>query len=146
MKPVVKRWIVVISILILILGYAFFSLRFQIGFPCTFYHFTGWYCPGCGLGRSVLHLCAAIRHLCTGGWYLCIDECRQSFHYNVLLMPCIIPGVLLLLYTAWQYINGVPYHNYLFIRIVERLGFLIAGILLVYGILRNILVILAPPC
>ncbi len=146
MKPVVKRWIVVISILIFILCYTFFSLRFQTGLPCIFHHFTGWYCPGCGLGRSVRHLFAGIQYFCTGEWQFCIGEFQQAFRHNVLLMPCIIPGILLLFYTAWQYIKGVPYHAYLLIRIMERFGFLIAGILLVYGILRNILVILAPPC
>lgn len=130
MKPITKRLLIVILIIILILFYARISVRLQIGFPCLFHHFTGWYCPGCGLGRSV-------RCMLAGEWY-------QAFRYNVLLMPCIIPGTLLLLYTAYQYIKGVPYHNYLFIRIVERFGFIIAGILLVYGILRNILVILAP--
>lgn len=146
MKPVTKRRIVVISIAILILCYTFFSLRFQIGLPCLFHHFTGWFCPGCGLGRSVRHLFTGIWCFASGNWSLSVSECRLAFRYNVLLMPCIIPGILLLLYTAWQYMKGVPYRDYLFIRIMERFGFIIAGIMLAYGILRNLLVILAPPC
>lgn len=127
MKPVVKRWIIVLSIIILIVLYGTISYRLQIGIPCVFYQLTGWLCPGCGLGRSV-------RCMIAGEW-------RQAFEYNVLLMPCIIPGSLLLLYTAWQYIKDTPYQQYLIIRILERSGLIIAGILILYGILRNIVVL-----
>lgn len=146
MKPLVKRWIIVISILIFILCYTVFSLRLQTGFACTFYQLTGLYCPGCGLGRSVRHLFSGIGYLCSGEWQFCLNECWLAFRYNVLLMPCFLPGCLLLLYTAWQYITGIPYKSFLFIRIMERFGFWIGGILVVYGILRNVLVIFAPPC
>lgn len=124
MKPVMKRCMVVFAILILIILYGYLSYRLGIGIPCLFYQFTGWRCPGCGLGRSV-------RCILAGDW-------RQAFEFNPLLMPCIIPGTLFLLYTAWQYIIGTDYRNYAMIHIMERFGLIIAGILILYGILRNI--------
>lgn len=130
MKPIIKRCLIVTLIISFILLYAFLSYRFQAGFICVFYQFTGWYCPGCGIGRSVLSLL-------NGDW-------MQAFRYNVLLMPFIIPGVLLLLFTAWQYIKGVSPQDFLIFRITKRFGIPISILLLVYGFLRNILDILAP--
>lgn len=119
-----KRILIVAGIITIIFLYGCFTVYFKIGIPCMLHEFTGLYCPGCGLGRS-------IRCLIAGEWY-------QAFRYNVLLMPLSIPGTLLLLYTAWQYIKGTSYKEYVIVRIVERAGIPIALILMLYGILRNI--------
>lgn len=126
------RILIVFGIITVIITYGYLTVHFHMGLPCLLYTFTGWYCPGCGLGRSV-------RCILEGQWY-------QAFRYNVLLMPFIIPGGLLLLYTAWQYIQGTPYRNYWIIRLFERAGIPIAIIMLLYGILRNfeLFSILAP--
>lgn len=126
MKPKTKitRILIVFGIITLITAYGYFTAHFRIGLPCLLYTFTGWYCPGCGLGRSV-------QCILNGEWY-------QAFRYNVLLMPLILPGTLLLLYTAWQYIQGTPYQKYWIIRILERAGIPAAIIMILYGILRNI--------
>lgn len=126
MKQKTKRMriLIVFGIIIVIAAYGYFTVHFQIGLPCLLHTLTGWYCPGCGLGRSVQCILA-------GEWY-------QAFRYNVLLMPLIIPGILLLLYTAWQYIQGTSYQNYWIIRISERVGIPAAIIMILYGVLRNI--------
>lgn len=118
------RILIVSGLIFIIIAYGYFTFHFHIGLPCLFHTLTGWYCPGCGLGRSV-------RCILAGQWY-------QAFRYNVLLMPFIIPGILLLLYTAWQYIQGTPYRNYWIIRLFERAGIPIAIVMLLYGVLRNL--------
>lgn len=130
MKPVTKQRIIAISVLVLILAYACLSACFHVGLPCIFHTLTGLYCPGCGLGRSVLSLLS-------GDW-------KQAFRYNVLLMPCILPGILLLLESFVEVMMGRPYHKILIIRILERSGIFIALILVFFGILRNIFPFLAP--
>ncbi len=130
MQTITKHRIAAVSAAVLIVGYAILSIRFHIGIPCIFHVLTGLYCPGCGLGRSVLSLLS-------GDWY-------QAFRYNVLLMPCILPGTILLIYTFFQVMCGTPIHRTFLAHAAERFGLLIACVLILFSILRNIFDILAP--
>lgn len=117
--------IVAAVILVLYLG-----VRFHIGMVCWTYELTGWYCPGCGLTR-------AVRAMFKAQWY-------QAFRYNVLLMPCIIPGVVILIISAIQYIKNGELENTLVLNLVKKWYIPIVIILLLYAILRNIFPVLGP--
>lgn len=106
MKPVFKKLLLGVAILISGLLYFFFDAR-QGGFPpCPFYFLTGWFCPGCGSQRAL----SALLH----------GSIFEALHYNV-IMILFLP---LLLYSAIiSFVNaGVQkmrlWYNPLFVKIV----------------------------
>lgn len=101
-----------------------YSLGFGRGIPlvCPIYELTGYYCPGCGAGRA----CYSILH---GQFY-------QAFRYNpllVLLLPWI--GVYYAACVVQWLIRG---EETISSKIPWKIPAFILGILLIYGIIRNI--------
>lgn len=94
----------------------------NIKIPCLFHKFTGFYCPGCGITRSLISLFRL--------------DFYQSFRYNPLifiLYPFFIPYTF---YKIWVWLfdkddkisNVVP--NFIWIILVI--------LFVLFGILRNI--------
>lgn len=93
---------------------------------CSFYYFTGLYCPGCGMTRA-LH---AVLH-CRFG---------EAFSYNA-IWPVIAMFIAVVLYIWFYYLskgkNPFPPIN----RFLERCpsaGWIFAAVLFVFWIARNI--------
>lgn len=92
------------------------------GIPCMFYKLTGFYCPGCGMGRCIISLF----HF----------QFYQAFRYNVigfLLFPFI------LFYVQYQlFCWGFRKKDNLTNRIPKRLIQATLILLICYGVFRNI--------
>lgn len=100
---------------------------------CLLHQWTGWHCPGCGMTRAS----AACLH----------GEFAQAFRYNPVVMV-LLP--LLLVAVCWElagWVRGRPMP----VRLLPgpRVGLALLGLLLVFGILRNLpywpFTLLAPP-
>lgn len=103
------------------LAYVCIIRVFGRGLYCPIWTLTGWYCPGCGVSRMCLRL-------------LRLDF-AGAFRANRLLFVC-LPLILgLLLDRAVRYIRagerGTP-------RWEERTWLALAGLFLVYGVVRNL--------
>lgn len=125
-----KRIGIVLGIVGAIALYGCWSYFTGSGMVCWLYQLTGWYCPGCGMGRcvnSMLH----------GDFY-------QAFRFNAFWMPMVIPGTLLLIYTAWEFIRGIGEKDYLILRFLKKFGVVLAILASLFGVLRNFIDILAP--
>ncbi len=90
-------------------------------FPCLFHKITGFYCPGCGISRSIL----ALLHF----------QFYQAFRYNML-------GFLffpfLLFYFQYQLICwGFEKQDKLTSKISKQWLFVTIILVILYGILRN---------
>lgn len=121
-----KRLLKVIFILILgiliLYGYSFFILHFPISIPCLFHLFTGYYCPGCGITRCLL----ALIHL----------EFREAIQYNILVV-ILLPFLLSYeIYKIYLYVANKK-DNFI-CRIPNMIWFILIGITLLFGILRNL--------
>lgn len=94
--------------------------------PCSFYYFTGLYCPGCGMTRA-MH---AALHLKFG----------EAFSYN-LLWPLIIIFISVSFYLWYYFLitgkNAFTHFNMFFKEHSSR-GYIIVIILFAFWILRNI--------
>ncbi|MDL2253692.1 DUF2752 domain-containing protein [Ruminococcaceae bacterium OttesenSCG-928-I18] len=94
---------------------------FGIGVPCPLHLITGWYCPGCGMFRSLLSLSQL--------------QFYQAFRYNalfVILLPLI---VFFLGRAAYDYLQNRPSRTY---RWELVLCIILIIIFLIFGILRNL--------
>jgi hypothetical protein len=122
MKNRIKK-LLITSITIIIVGvlYSIFWRATGIAIPCVFHKVTGLYCPGCGVSRmsvSLLHL-----------------EFYKAFRYNPGVM--VILPFLFIYFIEWstKYIRGES----LELSKKQKVFFeIIAVLLVVYGILRNI--------
>ncbi len=91
------------------------------GLVCPLWRATGLYCPGCGVSRMCLRLLRL--------------DLAGAFRANPLLLVT-APGMgALLLGRAWRYVRagdrGTP-------RWEERTWLALAGVFLLYGVLRNL--------
>ncbi len=123
MRDRVKK-IVIIGAAVLLGGcaYAVFYQLTGIGIPCPFHLITGLNCPGCGVTRMLVY----IMHLDLG----------NAFRSNAVLF-CMLPFLLLLLgYWLYRYIRFGALRNN---RAVEIVCWVFVGILLIWGIVRNII-------
>lgn len=93
-----------------------------IRIPCLFYVVTGYYCPGCGMGR-------AVNALFNGQLY-------QAFQYNVLglfLLPFI------LFYLQYQLLCwGFQWEDHITKHISKHITYFLIGVTLVFGVMRNL--------
>lgn len=106
-----------------ILGFLFYFLQlFSFSIPCIFQKVTGFYCPGCGMGRCIVSIFQ-------GKW-------EQAFRYNMfgfLLLP------FLLLYLEEQLICwGFGKKSYIMQKVSPSSLKFVLYLLILYGILRNI--------
>lgn len=123
-----KRSIRVLSVLCIALAagagavYLYYHNPYSYPLPCMIYAFTGFYCPGCGAGRA----CYSILH----------GRIFDAFSYNP-VMTVMLP--LIGLYIAARLIDwAVTGGNHIDRKISIRMLTWILGIVLVYGVVRNI--------
>lgn len=106
--------------LLLLLGYAVFTTLTGIGLSCALHELTGLDCAGCGMSRA----CLALLRL----------DIAAAFSYN-LLWPVYFG------YALWAYLSyTVPYVRHGSMPAFPRpvwLNWVLLGVLLVYGIVRN---------
>ena len=100
----------------------FCLLHARKGVPCLFYSLTGLYCPGCGSGRTLL----AFLH----------GHPEAMFSGNILfvLMAPPLAGILLHEYLRLVF----PGLHFRPVYMSQRIIRVLAAILILYGILRNI--------
>ena len=113
----------IILILYLILGNA---IHFYI--PCPIHELTGLYCPGCGITRMLISIVKL--------------DFASAFRYNQLLF-IMLPFFLFLLIN---YIYSlIKKKEPIYKKINKKVWYFLIIVLLIYGVLRNIFPILAPP-
>ena len=123
MRERAKR-VLAISAVVLLSGcaYLFLYTTTGLGVPCIFHLITGLNCPGCGITRMILSL-------------LKLDW-KSAFHFNAVLF-CMMP-FFMFLFVFWicRYIRlgtqKLP-------KPMEIICFVAVGVLLVWGILRNMI-------
>lgn len=117
--------IIVLLIITVFAGVIFlYTLGFGKGVPlaCPIYECTGLYCPGCGAGRA----CYSILH---GQFY-------RAFRFNplmVILLPWIVIYYLICI-MQWLIRGKETFSG----KISWKIPAFILGIVLLYGIIRNI--------
>ncbi len=107
---------------ILLIIYKSIYLKFHIAIPCIFYEITGYYCPGCGVTRMIF----SILNL---NFY-------QAFRFNPLVF-IFMPFICLLLID--YFIKVLKNRkDYLFIKINNKIWYVLIFLTLLFGIIRNI--------
>lgn len=104
----------VLVFLVLLIGYYFIHLFTGFAISCPIHYLTGYYCPGCGITRMLFSIIKL--------------DFYQAFRYNPLVF------VMLIIYVAINIIEAVFKFN---IKIPEIVLNSLIGILIIYGILRN---------
>ena len=116
-----------ILLTIILIAYLILSSIFHIYLLCPLHSITNLYCPGCGVTRMLLSI-------------LKLDF-YQAFRYNPLLFICLPFFIYLLIdYVISLYKKKKP----LYTRINSKIYIALIVIFIIYGILRNIYLPLAP--
>ena len=110
-----KKILIGIVLGVLFIGYYLLNKYTSFSFQCVFHYITGYYCSGCGITRMLF----AILKL----------DFYQAFRFNPLVF------ILLCLYIIYFIIKYIIKIN---IKIPKTCYYVLIGILLVYGVLRNI--------
>ena len=117
----------VILLISSILAYDYITVNYNLSIPCLINKCFGVYCPGCGL----THAANALLRL---NFY-------EAFKYNALSV-ILLPGLFIfLLVVIW---NFVFKKQRILIKLNVYYLVILAGVLVVYGVLRNILPWLKP--
>lgn len=117
-NKIIIRLLTILCIVFLLFVLYFFDFKI----PCVFHKITGFYCPGCGITRSLISLIKF--------------EFYQSFRYNPLvfiLYPFLIPYSFYLIYI-WIFDKEDKITK----KIPQAIFIGIVIILLIYGVIRNI--------
>ena len=123
----IKRVAKYISLIILLLVYLVVGKKLHFYIPCYIHEITGLYCPGCGVTRMLLSI-------------LKLDF-YQAFRYNPFLFILSPFGAVLYLENIYAlYTNKKPLYK----KIDNRIWITLIILLLLYGIIRNIYLPLAP--
>lgn len=111
------------TVIVLAIGFTYLILHELTGFSlyCPIWHFFHVYCPGCGVSRMCFHLF----HL----------EFYEAFSSNCVVF-CLLPiGLLAALFHGYRYVR---YGNGCFYR-GERIAlWVIVGVLIAFGVIRNL--------
>lgn len=110
--------------LVLLIGavYLYYHNPIKYPIPCVLHELTGLYCPGCGAGRASY----AILH----------GRFAEAFSFNP-LMTVVLP--LIVIYVAARVIDWVlTGENHIDSKINVKMLTWLLGIILVYGVIRNI--------
>lgn len=121
-KRIQKGLIVGAAVLLGGCAYLLLYSRLGIGIPCVFHLVTGLSCPGCGVTRMLLSLMRL--------------DFSAAFRYNAVLL-CLTP-FLLFLFGFWLY-RYIRYGSWKSPKPVRILCWSVVGILLVWGVVRNII-------
>lgn len=103
-------------------AYAFFWVKTGLSIPCPFHLLTGLNCPGCGVSRMMLSLFRL--------------DFAAAFRYNAVLF-CMLPVLLgLIVLHAVRYVRlGTKRAG----KIGEAVEWTLVGVLLIWGVVRNII-------
>ena len=105
----------------LVAGYFLVGHYFNFYLKCPIYELTHLYCPGCGITRMIISLVK-------GNFY-------QAFRYNPLLF-------ILIPFVVWYFLDVIiaskRKKNPFLERFEPNIWYILIGIFMVYGILRNI--------
>lgn len=108
-------------VLLLGLAYALWGSVTGLWLPCPFHALTGLECPGCGVTRMCL---ALLRLDFAGAW---------AANPGLLLLAPLILGL-----AGWQMIAYVRTGSRRPGRVQSALGWVLVGLLVGYGVLRNL--------
>ena len=92
--------------------------------PCVFHELTGLHCPGCGATRAVY----AVLHGHVG----------EALHQNALLVLAAPFLAVIISRVVWRWVNGLPPAHVDPSRWIARLSLMVAPVVILFGILRNL--------
>lgn len=111
------------TVIVAAIGFSYLILHELTGFSlfCPVWRFLHLYCPGCGVSRMFFHLFRL--------------ELYEAFSSNCVVF-CLLPvGLAAAVFHGYRYVR---YNNGRFFRWERIALWVIVGILVVFGILRNI--------
>lgn len=127
-KKRLKNVLIVVPSLILILPfYKIFNMLTGLGIPCVIYELTGFYCPGCGSTRMFFYLLEF-------NFYKAFRSNMLLFVFLPFIAVCVIDYIINYVYRKKPLID----------KISNKIWYTLLGITILFGILRNIFVFLAP--
>ena len=91
------------------------------GFPCLFHLLTGLYCPGCGVSR----MCLSLLRL----------DFASAFKANAAIFLLLPPGLFM---AGWMAVRYVRTGSTRLTRVQACVFYVMIGVLLVFGVLRNL--------
>ena len=116
-----------VLLIIVIFIYIILGNYFHFYIPCFIHEIFGIYCPGCGITRMLLSIIKL--------------DFIGAFRYNPLLFILLPFGLYLFIDNIYSiYKNKEPIYK----KINNKVWIILIIILIIYGILRNIYVPLAP--
>lgn len=116
-----------IVIIIFAVLYLVFSILFHPFIPCIINEVTGLYCPGCGVTRMLISIIKL--------------DFYQAFRYNPLLFVSLPFALILIIdYLYSKFKKRKPMYE----KIDNKIWIAMIIILIIYGIVRNIYLPLAP--
>lgn len=92
--------------------------------PCVFHELTGLHCPGCGATRAAY----ALLH----------GNLGEALHQNALLVIAAPFLAVIIFRVVWLWVNGLPPVHVDPSRWIARLSLLVAPVVILFGILRNL--------
>lgn len=117
-----KKVKILIGILIIFILILLLMWNFNIRIPCIFYELSGLYCPGCGMTRATLSL-------------LQLDF-YQAIRFNIFSIIVIPFIAFYTIVEIYSYIANKS--NFIDKKIPAIIWVIFIGLLLLYGVLRNI--------
>ena len=121
MHNIKKNNIIKIIMLLSIIIFIYLICIEKIKINCFFYSITGFYCPGCGITRSLISLFKL--------------DFYQSFRYQPLLFilyPILLPYMIYIIYVSL-----LNKKDQITPKIPQKLIYIFIFVLILYGILRN---------
>lgn len=118
----------ILLILLFLISYFILGHIFNLYIPCPIHKITGLYCPGCGMTRMILSLFKL--------------DFESAFRYNQLLFILFPFFIFLIINYIYSLIKE---KEPIYKKINNKFWYVLIIILLIYGVLRNIFPILAPP-
>ena len=117
-----KAVLVIVGLIIFTIAYYIFYKITNIGLPCVFHEFFGFYCPGCGITRMIF----SIMQL----------DLYQAFRYDALMFIFTPFAIVLAIDWLIGYLYDRP--NKIFSKIPFAVWITVLVISVIFGIIRNI--------
>lgn len=119
---VFKVIFIIVFLILLLYGYYFLNLYYDVSIPCMFHKITGYYCPGCGITRCIFALMKG--------------EFYQSFCYNRLIFILLPFLVIYIIYNIYLYVFNKK--DTIICKIPNSVWICLLIVVILFGILRNI--------